>query len=254
MKRAFPVTHVSVSQRGLADEPGLGLTVLLCTVRLGLSGGTSVSPRIPLPPELGGWRSTLFSWRRQRPLHRSPSCHIEAGGRPDPKSGGGETAWWRGGWCKVGEHHWEFDERSGTTASDRDKGFGAGTEPHAVVGAGEEVSIWLFPLNLALTLRSSGPAVGRERQTDRGSQQRPRGAQVSLCLQAQGLHSDRQGGWRSCWCACGRPHASLAWELQKVKENFQQGPEVLGPGCPLCRQGSPQVVTPTSRTKTVTTA
>lgn len=151
------------------------------------------------------------------------------------------------------EHHWEFRYTSRTTVSDRNKGFGAGTEPHAVVGAGAEVSIWPFPLCLTLSLRSSGPAAGRESKTDRGSHQRPPGTQVSLCLQAQS-HRDGQGGWRSCWCVCGRPHAPLARQLQKAKENFQQGPEVLGPGCPLCRHRSPRVVMPTSRTKTVTAA
>lgn len=100
------------------------------------------------------------------------------------------------------EHHWEFRYTSRTTASDRNKGFGTGTEPHAVVGAGAEVSIWPFPLCLTLSLRSSGPAAGRESKTDRGSHQRPPGTQVSLCLQAQS-HRDGQRGWRSCWCVCG---------------------------------------------------
>ena len=58
------------------------------------------------------------------------------------------------------EHHWGFDYRSRTTTRDRNKGFGAGTEPHAVVGAGAEVSTWPFPLYLTLNLQLSGPHRG----------------------------------------------------------------------------------------------
>lgn len=111
MKQAFPVIHVSVSQRCLADEPGLGLTVLLCTVHLGLSGGTSVSPRVPLPPEFGGWpEHALLPVTAEHPLHSPLSCHIEAGYRPNPESGGGEI--YPGGegvGVKSVEHPWEFD-------------------------------------------------------------------------------------------------------------------------------------------------
>lgn len=91
MKQVFPVIHVSVSQQCVAVEPGLGLTALLCTVGLGLSGGASVSTRIPLPPEFGGWpKHTLLLVTAEHPLHSSLSHHIEAGYQPNPKSSGEE--------------------------------------------------------------------------------------------------------------------------------------------------------------------
>ena len=79
------------------------------------------------------------------------------------------------------EHHWGFDYRSRTTTRDRNKRFGAGTEPHAVVGAGAEVSTWPFPLYLTLSLRSSGPTAGRESKTAAGPSRdhlEPRSASV----------------------------------------------------------------------------
>lgn len=193
MKQVFPVIHVSVSQQCVADESGLGVTALLCTVGLGLSGGASVSTRIRLPPESGGWpkHTLLLVTAEHHVTSRQGTSQTQ--GQAVRKL----TLWWRGGGVKLVEHHWEFQDRSRTTASDRNKGFGAGTEPHAVVGAGAEVSIWPSPLCPTLSLWSSGPAAGRESKTDRGSHQRPPGAQVSLCLQAQS-HRDGQGGWRSC--------------------------------------------------------
>ena len=79
------------------------------------------------------------------------------------------------------EHHWGFDYRSRTTTRDRNKRFGAGTEPHALVGAGAEVSTWPFPLYLTLSLRSSGPTAGRESKTAAGPSRdhlEPRSASV----------------------------------------------------------------------------
>ncbi|CAI9159293.1 unnamed protein product [Rangifer tarandus platyrhynchus] len=105
----------------------------------------------------------------------------------------------------------------------------------------------LPPAQSRLSLQKTQQQGGKDRQTAGPSRAHvePRSACV---FRHKATVTDREAG------ALAGAHTSLAWELQKVKENFHQGPEVLGPGCALCRQGSPPVVTPSSGTKTVTAA
>lgn len=144
----------------MADESWAGSDGSTLHCGSGVVWSASVSTRILFLLSLGAGEA-----------HSSPgdgrlSCHIEAGYQPNPRSSGGEvTLWWRGGGVKLVEHHWGFAIQ-GQTASDRNKGFGAGTEPHAVVGAGAEVSIWPFPLCLTLSCGHQGQQRGgKVRQT-----------------------------------------------------------------------------------------